>query len=384
MKSEEAEDVALKLLHTADWHLGRRFGAFSEPQELRLTRARLEVIGRILDLAESRDVDAVLCAGDLFDEPSPEAQWWQGVLAELQKRRWKRPVFLLPGNHDPLTPNSIYAATHPFVRALPDYVHVVDSEDYAFELNASAVLYANPCRSHAGQSNLASQLPKREPEDERIRIGLVHGQTFDIPGHQTTFPIEKGSADARGLDYLAVGDTHGFREVEPDARAPTVYPGAPEPTSFGEQDSGCVALVFFPRDRSRRAYVEKIPVAAWRWREETCASLAALAQLRSDDSLRKTVLRLRLEMRLPLAEYDQAQRILVELEGSLAATGKVGVLTLDRSGLRLDVQQSGAFADDLPPVLRSVLRRLEERAAVEPEKAERALHHLYELVRGGS
>ena len=66
-------DVALTLLHTADWHLGRRFPAFDPEQELRLTRARLEVVGRILDLAHSRAVDAVLCAGDLFDQPAPES-----------------------------------------------------------------------------------------------------------------------------------------------------------------------------------------------------------------------------------------------------------------------------------------------------------------------
>ena len=62
-------DVALKLLHTADWHLGRRFPAFGRDQEVLLTRARLEVLGRILNVAASRNVDAVLCAGDLFDQP---------------------------------------------------------------------------------------------------------------------------------------------------------------------------------------------------------------------------------------------------------------------------------------------------------------------------
>ena len=67
----EDSDVALKLLHTADWHLGRRFPAFGRDQEVLLTRARLEVLGRILNVAASRNVDAVLCAGDLFDQPSP-------------------------------------------------------------------------------------------------------------------------------------------------------------------------------------------------------------------------------------------------------------------------------------------------------------------------
>ena len=76
-------DVALTLLHTADWHLGRRFPSFEHEQETRLTRARLEVVGRILDVAESRDVDAVLCAGDLFDEPAPEQLWWGRRVARV-------------------------------------------------------------------------------------------------------------------------------------------------------------------------------------------------------------------------------------------------------------------------------------------------------------
>jgi hypothetical protein len=43
MKRTE-EDIVLKLLHTADWHLGRRFRAFSEEASIKLSRARLEVI----------------------------------------------------------------------------------------------------------------------------------------------------------------------------------------------------------------------------------------------------------------------------------------------------------------------------------------------------
>ena len=40
------------------------------------------------------------------------------------------PLFLLPGNHDPLTPRSIWDADHSFRRALPDYVEVVDRDDF--------------------------------------------------------------------------------------------------------------------------------------------------------------------------------------------------------------------------------------------------------------
>jgi len=47
----------------------------------------------------------------------------------------------------------------------------------------------------------------------------------------------------RGLDYLAIGDTHSFRDVTENLAVPMVYPGAPEPTSFDEAGAGRVALV---------------------------------------------------------------------------------------------------------------------------------------------
>ena len=130
--------MALTLLHTADWHLGRRFQSFPREQEVRLTRARLEVVGRIFDLAQSRNVDAVLCAGDLFDSPAPDKEWWEGVLSEFQRRKWTRPVLLLPGNHDPLMPRSLYDPSHPFRAGLPDYVHVVDREGFEFAIEGQS------------------------------------------------------------------------------------------------------------------------------------------------------------------------------------------------------------------------------------------------------
>ena len=373
--------MALTLLHTADWHLGRRFPAFERDQELRLTRARLDAVGRILDLAESRNVDAVLCAGDLFDQPSPPEEWWGGVLREFRRRDWHRPVLLLPGNHDPLTPDSLYHPAHPFRARLPRYVHVVDAKGWQLDIGENAVVVATPCTSHAGQTDLAASLPQREAGDDRIRIGLVHGQTFDIEGHQTNFPIARGTAADRGLDYLAIGDTHAFRDVEPDAAAPTIYPGAPEATNFGERDTGNVALVFFPLDRRRRAIVRPETVGSWTWREETCNSISALRALRADPDLRRTVLRLTLDMQVPMAEYDEAERILDELAGSMAATPRVGVLDVHRQELRLATGAPIELDADLPEVLKVTVKQLRLRAETEPELAGRALHHLYRLAR---
>jgi len=205
------DEVALKLLHTADWHLGKRFPSFPEADETRLTRARLDVLDRILKAAEMRAVDAVLCAGDLFDEPSPDREWWEPVATKLTAWRARIPVFLLPGNHDPIQPTSVYERTHPFRRSLPPWVHVVDDDNFTYPLKDVAVLHARPCRSRAGQEDPALALPEREQGDTRIRIGMVHGSTFDAVDCQLNFPIAKDAAAKRGFDYLAIGDTHSFR-----------------------------------------------------------------------------------------------------------------------------------------------------------------------------
>jgi DNA repair exonuclease SbcCD nuclease subunit len=377
------EEPVLKLLHTADWHLGRRFRSFSEEQEKRLTRARLEVLERVLGVAERYAVDAVLCAGDLFDEPLPGAEWWQPLAQLFSRRAWaNRPVFLLPGNHDPLLSESIWAKEHKFRSLLPPWVHVVDREGFEVELSPGAVLYAVPCQSKAGQRDPTESIPRRAPGDERIRVGLVHGSTFDAREYQTNFPISKDAALERGLDYLAIGDTHGFRFVPPDrAIPPTVYPGTPEPTAFDERDPGSVAVVLI--NRQRRATVKQERVAFWTWEEREVRTLDELVKLARRTNLGDRVLRLKLEMTLSAPEYDEAERLLEELAGTIARPGRVGVLELDRQGLELETRDVDAFCADLPDVLRAAVLKLKE-AANQPDQrltAQRALFHLYRVAR---
>ena len=83
MSDAQEDDLALKLLHTADWHLGRRFPQFTDEAALELMRARMSVIDAILQAAAYHEVDAVLCAGDLFDLQQPDEQWWQPLAEKL-------------------------------------------------------------------------------------------------------------------------------------------------------------------------------------------------------------------------------------------------------------------------------------------------------------
>src|SRR5947207_10060251 len=118
----------------------------------------------------------------------------------------------------------------------------------------------------------------REPGDTRLRIGCVHGSTVDIEGYQTNFAIRRDAGVERGLDYLAIGDTHSFRDVTESLAVPTVYPGAPEPTSFDEPQAGFVALVALFR-HGMRPRVQPERVGIWRWLDVRCRDMNQLRAL---------------------------------------------------------------------------------------------------------
>lgn len=376
MKPQE-DDIVLKLLHTADWHLGRRFPAFGTEASMTLSRARTDVLVRLFRAAERHRVDAVLCAGDLFDDANPPQEFRDALASVLEQTAPERPIFLLPGNHDPYLPDSVWADPV-FRKRLPKHVTVVEAAT-TYTLPHGAKLFAVPCVSRAGQADPTASIPRREPGDEGLRIGLVHGSTFDAADAQTNFPISKDAAVDRGLDYLAIGDTHGFRFIPPDRpHPPTIYPGAPEPTAFDERDPGHVAVVFLTR--ARRSQVQKERVAAWTWEEARATSLTDLRQLVARSDLRSRVLRLTVDLTLDAPGLEEAERLLRQLEGDAARPAMVGVLDLRTERLELDLSTSDAWTTELPEVLQEAVRRLKAQAAAQPE-AKRALFHLYQATR---
>ena len=116
--------------------------------------------------------------------------------------------------------------------------------------------------------------------------------------------------------------------------------------------------------------------------------MTELRDLRARTDLDRRVLRLRVEMCVPAPEYEEAERLLEDLEGNVAKHGRVGVLQLERAGLVLETSSIDVYCKDFPDVLRSAVERLREQANTEDparaKVAERALFHLYRLGRKAS
>ncbi|AEG17850.1 metallophosphoesterase [Methanobacterium paludis] len=233
----------VKFLHTADWHLGIKYAQLGPKADI-ARKIRMETIKRLLETARERNVDFILVAGDLFDSNDVDSKIIHEVCSDLSGTYL--PVYILPGNHDPLTRDSPY--NNPIWDAAEN-IHIL-KEAEPLDIQDNVTLYPCPVNQKQSQSDPTEWI---NPENNHISIGLAHGN-LQIPGFtdESNFPINPRRADISNLDYLALGEWHSFFQYEKC----TVYPGTPETTKFGENTSGNV--VFVDIERSEDLNIEAV------------------------------------------------------------------------------------------------------------------------------
>lgn len=86
----------MKILHTADWHIGKKLDNYSRLEEQRL------VMQEICEIAENEQVDAIVIAGDLFDNFNPSSEATELLYNTLHRlsANGSRAVIAIAGNHD--------------------------------------------------------------------------------------------------------------------------------------------------------------------------------------------------------------------------------------------------------------------------------------------
>lgn len=109
----------MKILHTADWHLGHQLHGHDRRFE------HDAFLDWLTDTLKARQIDALLVAGDLFDTANPPASAWQQLYRFLARLRAEMPnldMVLIGGNHD--SPSKL-DAPHELLRAFD--LHLVGS-----------------------------------------------------------------------------------------------------------------------------------------------------------------------------------------------------------------------------------------------------------------
>ncbi len=111
----------MKILHTADWHLGKKLYDFSRIEEQRA------VLEEICQIADSQNADVIVIAGDLYDTFNPPTEATELFYQTLNKlaKNGTRPVIAIAGNHDSAdrieAPDPLAKACGIFFSGFPNY-----------------------------------------------------------------------------------------------------------------------------------------------------------------------------------------------------------------------------------------------------------------------
>src|SRR4029079_3690732 len=251
----------LRLLHTADVHLGARHADLGEAAAAQRER-QFAAFRAAVDLAIAEKVDLFLIAGDLFDSTFQPKRSVERVAAELARLAQARiRSVLVPGTHDVYDRSSVYRAydmaAMAGTRPAEEMVTVLTPDHPWVHLSAIDAVVHGPCfpTKRAPRSPL-HDLAAVETPDATWRIGVLH-TSVAIPGRtdhdDVVVTVEEIAAS--GLDYLALGHWHSA-QVAKTKGVTYAYAGAPEPVAVDQDKAGKVLLVTLDVDKNGQHTVE--------------------------------------------------------------------------------------------------------------------------------
>jgi len=343
----------IRFIHTADWQLGKPFGRMPDEVRTALQEARLDAIDAIGKLAADKGADDILVAGDIFDTFEPGERVVRQALTRMgrAKCRW----WLLPGNHDYARAEGLWAR---LAREAPANVRALVVAEPVVILPAPLLYRRTPDDPTKAFDDMATGPSVH-------RIGLAHGpvQSFSSAAAMNLIPADR--AQRSGLDYLALGDWHGFNQIGDR----TAYSGTPEADDFDREITGGAVFVEIAGPNAVPV-LSHHPLSRFTWRNEAwtldgvTGLDAQLGALRGEADLARLVLRLKISGMLSLADRVAARE---RLESELGL--EVRWLDLDLKDLFAKPTEDDLGDIDAHGVLRVAAERLLEMAKQEGPQA---------------
>lgn len=254
--------MAIRFVHTADWQLGMTRRYLGTEAQARFSQARVDAIRSIGAVAQDEGAAFIVVAGDVFETNQVETRTVRRTLEALSEV--SMPVYLLPGNHDPLDAGSVYRSPT-FENKRPANVFVLDDSSPRVPTAGVEVVGAPWMTKQALHDPVEAAIAALEPSPIVHRVLVAHGAVRDVLGGGGPSAIDVDKAEAaiadQRISYLALGDRHSTTGLGTSGRI--YYSGSPEPTAYDEVDAGNVLVVEL--GSKGECTVRPRRVAAWRF-----------------------------------------------------------------------------------------------------------------------
>jgi DNA repair exonuclease SbcCD nuclease subunit len=229
----------LKILHTADIHLGAKFSGLgnkgaSQREQLRTT------FKNVIATAINERVNIVLVAGDLFDSNQQPQRNIDLVIEQFNLLNQNNiPVCLIPGTHDSFDSSSIYRKVDFEGKCSNLKIFAHENVSYKEYPDLNLTVYGKPNLSN--RSRISPLKGLKPSTSTKFHIAMAHG-SFYIPERiaedDHVFRLEE--VETSGMDYLALGHWHRVYRCPADSSA--WYSGPPEWIP-DQREKGTVLLV---------------------------------------------------------------------------------------------------------------------------------------------
>lgn len=352
----------------------------------RFAQDRFDAVRRIAELAQEEECAFVVVAGDIFDSNHVDRQVVAKAVDALSS--FAVPVFLLPGNHDPLDPSSV-CRTAAWTERKPANVVVLEEAAAVPVPGAEGVeVVGFPWHTKRQLGDpVTACYDAPASVDGALRIVIGHGIVDELSPNADD-PSLIGAAGVRDAlqsgkaHYIALGDRHSVTEISgADGRA--FYSGTPVATDYGETGPNEVLLVALD---DRACTVEHRKIGTWVFDRPSRdlageEDVAALEQwIDAIPSKHTTVVKLALRGTLSLAANAMLEDVLEHNRMTFASLN-----TWERhTDLVVAPDEADLARLDVSGYVREALEDLGEEAVGSGEEAvvaRDALNLLYRLAR---
>jgi DNA repair exonuclease SbcCD nuclease subunit len=303
--------MSIRIVHTADQHIGLPFKQFPADVAGRLVEERYAALGRLVEVANERQAQFFVVAGDLFDTTRVKAADIDRTAALLRGFAGVA-VLVLPGNHDhhagPET--EVWKRFRKATDGDATIDLLAERGVRSYDVGSQTVhFFACPCPSKTGSAPTIDWVADAAVAcSGGLRIGIAHGNVtgLGLDAEGRYFTMEPAALEAAGMATWLLGHIHvPFPNAESGQASPYFMAGTHTPDSLRCRHAGSAWHIECDGDRVTR-YERLSPgrIGFTRIARELTSTEDVAALVRSCEALDAgaTVLDLQLDGRLTAAE----------------------------------------------------------------------------------
>ena len=249
--------MPIRIVHTADNHIGMPFRQHDDETRIRLIEERFTALERLICEANENYADFFVISGDLFDSSRVKNSSIERTV-DVLRHFTGNSVLVLPGNHDFFSGEDTEVWKR-FRKASSEFSNIellVTTATVSFDIDGETVqFFPCPCPSKTGKEPVTGWIPSVEQNLEALRIGIAHGNVegLGLDADDRYFTMTMPDLESLGLTTWLLGHIHvPFPTTPSGCDSPIFMAGTHTPDSVRCRHVGSAWLLDFEESQLKQ------------------------------------------------------------------------------------------------------------------------------------